>query len=1459
MAHIECQGLTRSLPPGIIGNLSGYLSVVIGDVSFHRKDVRNVKIYISWWGEKDYYCMRYCPYKSYFPIFDGQHQTIGELCVEFHVVFNGSKPERFENLSTNKISHDDKTCVSNSATPYQDSRKFISQFENKKELQNVARDRLPPSKVDSGKCSLRNASEKDIVRDSGFRNISVASSVMSSHDVEEGDDCQEYIMDYILGKRMSGTEEKKAINCLKDWPALESVLEVLEGSSEFIRKSNPTKNIENTTGETYFIEYRFPSSNPKESEIRPWKEPPRGVRMSSKRQVGSVIFFNQSSIHCLSKNHQLLNEQLGTTLEFRILSRNLNQRVPSLIGEAQILLGDLLPEDEHASNLQKLPIFTNQSHNRKTKGMLVLRIKWVHIAKGLENDPEDESDKKTKQSDPDEVSPSSLQHINTPIPEACLTPGVVDPTEREVPLLHIILNVSEAYYCLTSMDPFNVCRRTNFNIYLVFRAFWNKEIPSRTHIVWGTNNPKFEFSLMVPLKITPNFINMCQENYMVIELWHKPSELGKDVLLGIAKVPIHQFYTSYKVPTLFPEVIKLKHPVVSMNGNVKVYNPIDPSKICGWVNVLLALGSQDQLYSVRQSNFVCSHPNDKMKENMRTNESLHVPEVDSINTSFKHQSLKLNSVPIEKYLEILKITEFEQFSKTPSLKNSDCYIEYRLPNDQHVLKTSLKPFSSEIEFFSSPIIIKFLENTSEEIIFRIWCRCYDTNNLPRDRMIATAKLSLRRLFLADNGSHDKTWEQKFSFPLLSVDSNDYSICSSLGFLEVKFSDRKQPTVESFETEPVKSSNREVISYYHKVPKQQNQESQTDIPFHNPHEQGPSLNNTTEVKKKKRKERYSTEPESLSESQALVNNERCDDIPTQNIQQETTTASSTQVQCPRHSDTSAMPVATKDNFCPILSCPSAISDRVVSEKITKIMRNKTKSKATELFKVHIEIEKAIHLKCNAPISGAYVTFWSFNKIQLWITPNVQLGDHPKWNWHCDTHLNGDLLIKSSEKLILQIWTTKGTNTEPNPSVDLNLGSAAVDLRILIYGMPQVSGWFNILDLDNKCCGQIKITVTPVEDLSKFRQIAVKQWLSDYWKNDRQLIPSDLSAGRIDLYMEEERNKKMETEEKESREEFSCNLSEDEVKIAPLSNATHLALKSKIAELDEAMKQWRENLAVKEVDDFSNLATAEVQEANMQDTHPPSPVSSQGSSPSMSSNISRKLSRVNPSTELKNLEKYVSDLVQSIQNNASPSCISPILEELFYHYEYGGFAVPDKEVIEKESDILSSVHFKPNHSGKGDFFCLQSTEEIATKDMTESLRITNEALIDPHNNKSNNLVEFNEYSSDFHSVSEDGSIGQNVEKLGTPKIKEVDDFQDNISIQTEVIDLPRQAPEGGNPVEDEIVLGNRTSSQMILKSSSDMKNTDDSVEDDGALPVLDALDVNQELERIGKIFNTTFTKE
>ncbi|TGZ37226.1 uncharacterized protein [Temnothorax longispinosus] len=159
--------------------------------------------------------------------------------------------------------------------------------------------------------------------------------------------------------------------------------------------------------------------------------------------------------------------------------------------------------------------------------------------------------------------------------------------------------------------------------------------------------------------------------------------------------------------------------------------------------------------------------------------------------------------------------------------------------------------------------------------------------------------------------------------------------------------------------------------------------------------------------------------------------------------------------------------------------------------------------SSFFRSVVEIECALHLpKIEGPNESiepsTYVTFQdlthkldSTDQLNSYIATNIfPHSCNPKWNWRCDAKLSTDLLLNNQKRLILKVWHL----IDPDVSKDINLrkdiviGFSAIDLSVLMTGFPTVSGWFHIMDFTGKCNGQIKISITPLDNLSSLGKFA-----------------------------------------------------------------------------------------------------------------------------------------------------------------------------------------------------------------------------------------------------------------------------------------------------------------------------------------------------------------------------------
>lgn len=102
--------------------------------------------------------------------------------------------------------------------------------------------------------------------------------------------------------------------------------------------------------------------------------------------------------------------------------------------------------------------------------------------------------------------------------------------------------------------------------------------------------------------------------------------------------------------------------------------------------------------------------------------------------------------------------------------------------------------------------------------------------------------------------------------------------------------------------------------------------------------------------------------------------------------------------------------------------------------------------------------------------------------------------------CNTIANAlffDRFCSQDEKrFVLKVWRKASTDLPqarllPNPIEDSLIGFAAIDLSVLLLGMPTISGWYNIVDFSGRIHGQIKVNIQPMEDLSQYRPVTNEQ--------------------------------------------------------------------------------------------------------------------------------------------------------------------------------------------------------------------------------------------------------------------------------------------------------------------------------------------------------------------------------
>ncbi|CAF3569267.1 unnamed protein product [Rotaria socialis] len=108
-------------------------------------------------------------------------------------------------------------------------------------------------------------------------------------------------------------------------------------------------------------------------------------------------------------------------------------------------------------------------------------------------------------------------------------------------VVQIYISISEARNILQISTNNNLVR----NSYFVCRAFWNEELITSI-VCWGSSSPKFNFEQKIPILLTKSTLEKMHNNIIVIEVWDKKISGPVDKIIGIVKISLEQFYTSFK-------------------------------------------------------------------------------------------------------------------------------------------------------------------------------------------------------------------------------------------------------------------------------------------------------------------------------------------------------------------------------------------------------------------------------------------------------------------------------------------------------------------------------------------------------------------------------------------------------------------------------------------------------------------------------------------------------------------------------------------------------------------------------------------------------------------------------------------------------------------------------------------------------------------------------------------------
>ncbi|XP_072257333.1 C2 domain-containing protein 3 [Pyxicephalus adspersus] len=554
---------------------------------------------------------------------------------------------------------------------------------------------------------------------------------------------------------------------------------------------------------TYFVEFQFPvSSKNKAGEVNVATEI---TRLVSSKIVNGVVKFQQKFVFPVLFSGHMIKHWWSTDLTFKVFLRKGTQQKPSILGSAVFCLRDVL-QSKDLSVSRSLPIHSlGEGQEMEDVGPLTVSVDIAGESQDFSSVPEKPSDAaqealsssvrqsvriatpvhpSDKESSPESltsthplVTPASY-HIPREEPQPALSQ---ETAEENGLLLHVVLMVPEGMGLIQGADS------ATCNSYLNCKLFHSQEA-ARSNVIWGNSKPAYNFSQVAPVTLTSRLLERMKNNVMVIEVWGKVPSPGSDQLMGLVKLPLHQFYMSFSDKKICRLLLQAQYPVVAVDSFVPIVDVFSGIER-GRLKVLLAMGSGDQVVALQrlkndEGNSLATLPRPAhfLDPPQPTTEVSRVAESEVDHVFDIH-------VENVKGLTPLQSTVWGE---------TDCYVQYYFPVQTPVTgleaelperSISLKPVRTATTLCvpdpafndrQSHILVAPSDTPVQRLLlsaysmqglsggggvtFEIWCRYYYPN--VRDQMVAKGALPLSRLCAMVTMHHrEEVGIQAFCLPL----------------------------------------------------------------------------------------------------------------------------------------------------------------------------------------------------------------------------------------------------------------------------------------------------------------------------------------------------------------------------------------------------------------------------------------------------------------------------------------------------------------------------------------------------------------------------------------------------------------------------------------------------------------------------------------------------------------------
>uniref|UniRef100_A0A8C5X5X5 C2 domain containing 3 centriole elongation regulator n=1 Tax=Malurus cyaneus samueli TaxID=2593467 RepID=A0A8C5X5X5_9PASS len=557
------------------------------------------------------------------------------------------------------------------------------------------------------------------------------------------------------------------------------------------------------THSTFFVECHFPVGVSKDDKGQ-LSITTEVIRAASSKITDDVVQFQQRSVFPVCFGRTMIEHWWGSDLAFKIYMRKSTQKKAVAVGSAAVELRRVLQAE-------------------------LLRVSWeIAVAKEGDHTPlgplkvcilpspdsqepavsSGDAERLLKDSQDPAVGTGDAERLLCSVPPSATRNVLAHraPAEEDGLLLHVLLMVPDGKDFVAEGSGFP----SSCNVYLNCKLF-NTEEATRSTVIWGTTQPAFNFSQVMPFSLTSKHLERLKNNVMIIEAWNKLGSPGCDKLLGLVKLPLHQFYISFKDARICQLLLQAQYPVVAVDGHVPVVDVFTGSTR-GSLRVILAMGSADQIVALQRL---------KTEEGMAPPVTPRPPHsLDCAPTKPTMQSDPKGEELMEHVFEI----HVESVKGLTPLQatvwgEADCYIQYYFPVQEaaaaalegpglHEDGISLKPFRTATTLcVPDPI---FHDEHHHSLLvpahvpvqrllgraftapgaagrgmqFEVWCRYYYPN--VRDQLVARGALPLSRLCAMVTMQHrEEIGIQTFNLPLVPrTDSSEEFHLHSSGLLDV---------------------------------------------------------------------------------------------------------------------------------------------------------------------------------------------------------------------------------------------------------------------------------------------------------------------------------------------------------------------------------------------------------------------------------------------------------------------------------------------------------------------------------------------------------------------------------------------------------------------------------------------------------------------------------------------------